>query len=115
MLGPVVDTIIVCTMTALALIMTGVWNVGESDGITLTADAFEQAMPGWGSYLLTICVAVFSVSTMLSFPYTEPNVSPLFSVPNETTFTSGSTSSPSPWEQQPPWVQLWVYSTEPMR
>ncbi len=69
MLGPVVDTIIVCTMTALALIMTGVWNAGESDGITLTADAFEQAMPGWGSYLLTICVAVFSVSTMLSFPY----------------------------------------------
>jgi AGCS family alanine or glycine:cation symporter len=69
MLGPVVDTIIVCTMTALALIMTGVWDAGESDGITLTADAFEQAMPGIGSYLLTICVVVFSVSTMLSFPY----------------------------------------------
>jgi AGCS family alanine or glycine:cation symporter len=69
MLGPVVDTIIVCTMTALALIMTGVWDAGESDGITLTADAFEKAMPGVGSYLLTICVAVFSLSTMLSFPY----------------------------------------------
>jgi len=69
MLGPVVDTIIVCTMTALALIMTGVWDAGESDGITLTADAFEWAMPGFGSYLLTICVVVFSVSTMLSFPY----------------------------------------------
>jgi len=69
MLGPVVDTIIVCTMTALALIMTGVWNAGESDGITMTADAFERAMPGIGAYLLTICVAVFSISTMLSFPY----------------------------------------------
>ncbi len=69
MLGPVVDTIVVCTMTALALIMTGVWNAGESDGITMTADAFEQAMPGIGPYLLTICVAVFSLSTMLSFPY----------------------------------------------
>lgn len=69
MLGPVVDTIVVCTMTALALIMTGVWNAGESDGITMTADAFEVAMPGWGAYLLTICVAVFSISTMLSFPY----------------------------------------------
>ena len=69
MLGPVVDTIIVCTMTALALIMTGVWNAGESDGITMTADAFEAAMPGLGAYLLTICVAVFSISTMLSFPY----------------------------------------------
>jgi AGCS family alanine or glycine:cation symporter len=69
MLGPVVDTIVVCTMTALALIMTGVWNAGESDGITMTADAFERAMPGVGAYLLTICVAVFSISTMLSFPY----------------------------------------------
>jgi len=69
MLGPVVDTIIVCTMTALALIITGVWNMGESDGITLTADAFESALPGVGAYLLTLCVFVFSVSTMLSFPY----------------------------------------------
>ena len=69
MLGPVVDTIIVCTMTALALIITGVWNNGESDGITLTADAFESALPGIGAYLLTICVFVFSISTMLSFPY----------------------------------------------
>lgn len=69
MLGPVVDTIIVCTMTALALIMTGVWNTGESDGITMTADAFELSMPGIGAYLLTLCVFVFSLSTMLSFPY----------------------------------------------
>ncbi|MDX2432909.1 MAG: alanine/glycine:cation symporter family protein [Bacteroides sp.] len=69
MLGPVVDTIIVCTMTALALIITGVWSNGESDGITLTADAFESALPGIGAYLLTLCVFVFSISTMLSFPY----------------------------------------------
>ncbi len=69
MLGPVVDTIIVCTMTALALIITGVWEAGDSDGITLTADAFEAALPGFGSYLLTLCVFVFSLSTMLSFPY----------------------------------------------
>ena len=69
MLGPVIDTIVVCTMTALALIMTGVWNLGESDGITMTADAFEQSLPGFGAYLLTLCVAVFSLSTMLSFPY----------------------------------------------
>jgi alanine or glycine:cation symporter, AGCS family len=69
MLGPVVDTIVVCTMTALALIITGVWNAGESDGITMTADAFERSMPGIGAYLLTLCVFVFSLSTMLSFPY----------------------------------------------
>jgi AGCS family alanine or glycine:cation symporter len=69
MLGPVVDTIIVCTMTALALIMTGVWETGQADGITLTAEAFETSLPGIGAYMLTICVIVFAVSTMLSFPY----------------------------------------------
>jgi AGCS family alanine or glycine:cation symporter len=69
MMGPVVDTIVVCTMTALALIMTGVWDTGEADGITLTANAFEHALPGFGAYLLTLCVIVFSLSTMLSFPY----------------------------------------------
>lgn len=69
MLGPLVDTIVVCTMTALALIITGVWNNGESDGITLTAEAFENSLPGFGAYLLTLCVAVFAISTMLSFPY----------------------------------------------
>ena len=69
MLGPVVDTLIVCTMTALALIITGVWESGESNGITLTADAFEKAIPGAGAYLLTLCAAIFSLSTMLSFPY----------------------------------------------
>ena len=69
MLGPVVDTIIVCTFTALALIITGVWNVGEVDGISLTAEAFETALPGFGALLLTICVTIFALSTMLSFPY----------------------------------------------
>jgi AGCS family alanine or glycine:cation symporter len=69
MLGPVVDTILVCTMTALALIVTGVWETGEADGITLTAQAFEQALPGFGALLLTLCVSIFALSTMLSFPY----------------------------------------------
>ena len=69
MLGPVVDTIIVCTLTALALIITGVWDNVEVDGISLTAKAFETAIPGFGGVLLTICVIIFALSTMLSFPY----------------------------------------------
>ncbi len=69
MLGPIVDTIFVCTMTALALIITGVWKSPEADGITLTANAFETALPGIGAILLTICVSIFAISTMLSFPY----------------------------------------------
>jgi AGCS family alanine or glycine:cation symporter len=69
MLGPIIDTIFVCTMTALALIITGVWQTSDADGITLTASAFESAIPGLGAILLTICVTVFAISTMLSFPY----------------------------------------------
>jgi AGCS family alanine or glycine:cation symporter len=69
MLGPIIDTIFVCTMTALALIITGVWQTSEADGITMTANAFETAIPGIGSILLTICVSVFAISTMLAFPY----------------------------------------------
>ena len=69
MLGPIVDTILVCTMTALALIITGVWNAEGLDGISLTAEGFEQAIPGVGALLLTLCVTIFALSTMLSFPY----------------------------------------------
>ena len=69
MLGPIIDTIIVCTMTALALIITGTWQNSDADGITLTAQAFESAMPGFGAILLAVCVSVFALSSMLSFPY----------------------------------------------
>ena len=68
MLGPIIDTIIICTMTALAIIITGVWNHSSADGITLTAEAFDQAIP-FGSYILLICVIFFSMSTMFAFPY----------------------------------------------
>ena len=68
MLGPIIDTIIICTMTALAIIITGVWKNSEADGITLTAQAFDQVIP-FGSYLLTICVSFFALSTMFAFPY----------------------------------------------
>lgn len=69
MMGPVIDTILVCTMTALAIIVTGVWENSDLNGISLTAKAFEQTFPGFGKVLLTICVSVFALSTMFSFPY----------------------------------------------
>lgn len=68
MLGPIIDTIIVCTMTALAIIITGVWTHSSSDGITLTAEAFNDVIP-FGSVLLFVCVLFFSLSTMFAFPY----------------------------------------------
>ena len=69
MLGPIIDTIVICTMTALAIIITNVWESSSADGITLTANAFDKAIPLIGKYLLTICVIFFSLSTMFAFPY----------------------------------------------
>ncbi|MEL6651646.1 MAG: alanine:cation symporter family protein, partial [Bacteroidota bacterium] len=69
MLGPFIDTIVVCTLTALAIIISGVWQSGESSGITVTLKAFESAMPGVGSWLLTLCVLVFSLTTLFTYSY----------------------------------------------
>lgn len=69
MLGPVIDTLIVCTCTALAILSTGVWEKGAADGVTLTARAFESALPGTGAYLLTVMVLFLSLSTVFSFWY----------------------------------------------
>lgn len=69
MLGPFIDTIIVCTLTAMAIIVTGVWHASEENGITLTILAFEQGMPGVGPYILMLCVTIFSLTTLFAFPY----------------------------------------------
>lgn len=69
MLGPAIDTLIVCTLTALAILVTGVWQSEEVNGVTLTASAFSKAMPGVGSYLLLICIVIFSVSSLFSYSY----------------------------------------------
>lgn len=69
MLGPIIDTIVVCTLTALAIIITNTWIESSADGITLTAHAFDAAIPVYGKYILAICVIFFSMSTMFAFPY----------------------------------------------
>ena len=66
MLGPFIDTIVVCTMTALAIIITGAWTDKEAEGITVTLNAFETAMPGVGTWILTLCVFIFALTTLFS-------------------------------------------------
>ena len=68
MLGPVIDTLIVCTLTALAILVTGVWQDKSDNGVSLTAAAFEDALP-YGQYLLMICVFFFSISSLFSYAY----------------------------------------------
>lgn len=69
MLGPAIDTLVVCTLTALAILVTGVWETTSDNGVSLTASAFGAAMPGFGKYLLLICIAVFSISSLFSYSY----------------------------------------------
>ena len=69
MLGPAIDTLIICTLTALAILVTGVWQTSADNGVSLTATAFNEVMPGFGRYLLMICVFTFSVSSLFSYSY----------------------------------------------
>lgn len=69
MLGPFIDTIIVCTLTALAILVTGVWKTTDANGVSLTALAFEQTFASIGKYMLLCCIIVFSVSSLFSYSY----------------------------------------------
>jgi len=68
MLGPAIDTLFVCTLTALAILITGVWET-DLTGVTLTAAAFSNSLPLIGKYLLLICVIVFSISSLFTYSY----------------------------------------------
>ncbi|HEX6929689.1 MAG TPA: alanine/glycine:cation symporter family protein [Gammaproteobacteria bacterium] len=69
MMGPVIDTLIVCTCTALVIIVTGAWVGTDLDGVTLTAAAFDTAFPGWGAWMLTVVAVFLAMSTVLTFGY----------------------------------------------
>lgn len=69
MLGPAIDTLIVCTLTALAILVTGVWETTDNNGVSLTASAFADAMPVYGKYGLLVCITVFSMSSLFSYSY----------------------------------------------
>jgi AGCS family alanine or glycine:cation symporter len=71
MLGPMIDTLIVCTITGLIILSTGVWeNTGDSpDGVLLTTEAFTKGIPVAGPYLLLVCVLCFSFSSMIGASY----------------------------------------------
>ncbi len=68
MVGPIIDTLVVCTCTALALLVTGAWQT-DAIGVTMTSNAYEQAFPGFGSYLVLIMVIVLSTTTVLTYSY----------------------------------------------
>lgn len=80
MLGTFLDTIIVCTITGLVIVTSGVWTSGES-GAALTSAAFADALPGLGNYLVAISLAIFAFTTIIGWSfYGEKCVEFLFGV-----------------------------------
>lgn len=70
LLEPFVDTVVVCTMTALVILLSGVWQQpNPGDGSIITAMAFNSAIPGFGQYFIPVAVFLFAYSTMISWSY----------------------------------------------
>jgi alanine or glycine:cation symporter, AGCS family len=69
MISPAIDTLLVCTLTALAILVTGVWETKGASGVTLTANAFQIALPGIGKYLLLVCAFFFAITSLFSYSY----------------------------------------------
>ncbi len=68
MLGPFIDTILVCTFTAIVIILSGAY-LEDKSGIVMTLEAFERTLFGFGDYLLMIIVTAFALSTLFTYSY----------------------------------------------
>lgn len=68
MLGPFIDTIIVCTLTAIVIIVSGAY-LEDSSGIVMTLSAFKTSLYGFGDVLLMFIVAAFALSTLFTYSY----------------------------------------------
>jgi len=69
LLEPFIDTIVVCTITALAILSSDVWMTSSASGVDLTAAAFTTAMGPIGAWIVTITVTMFAFSTLISWSY----------------------------------------------
>ncbi len=68
MLGPFIDTIMVCTFTAVVIILSGAY-LEDGSGITMTMSAFEKTLYGFGDILLMVIVTAFALSTLFTYSY----------------------------------------------
>ena len=69
MIEPFIDTIVVCTITAMVILASGVWEQEGLNGVTMTTTAFIKELGGFGKFLLLAAVLTFSISTMMSYSY----------------------------------------------
>lgn len=68
MLGTFIDTIVVCTMTALVIILTRSWTSGET-GVALTSEAFNTGLAQGGGVVVTMALILFAFTTLLGWSY----------------------------------------------
>ena len=68
MTGTFIDTIIICTLTGLSLVVSGVW-CGPLNGAAMTESAFTMAFPAFGSILLLVGLVLFAFTTILGWNY----------------------------------------------
>ena len=69
MLGPMIDTLVVCSITGFAILSTGVWTDSSLNGISMTSAAFKAGLPFMGETMLLIIVCVFSITTIIGYSY----------------------------------------------
>lgn len=68
MTGTFIDTIIICTLTGLVLVVSGAW-AGDLNGAAMTNAVFEMAYPMWGSLILCVGLVLFAFTTILGWNY----------------------------------------------
>lgn len=71
MLGTFIDTIVICTMTGLSIVIAGTWNIGL-EGVAVTTKAFQTTLPfpeQFSSFILMICLVFFAFTTILGWDY----------------------------------------------
>jgi len=69
MIGPLIDTIIVCTITGLVILLSSEWIEGTFSGVSLTQKSFSNYLGLAGDYILIFSVATFTLSTMFGYSY----------------------------------------------
>lgn len=71
MMGTVIDTLVICTMTGLCIVITGAWDMGL-EGVSVTDTAFQMGLPlpnQLCSFILMICLVFFAFTTILGWDY----------------------------------------------
>ena len=72
MTGTFIDTIIICTLTGLSIVLTGAWQVEGLEGVQVTTYAFQQGLPfpaQFSSFILMLCLVFFAFTTILGWDY----------------------------------------------